>query len=230
MTCRLSIIIPTLNEGIRISSCLRSLQHLRKAGHEIIIVDGGSGDDTLAQADGLADHCLQSTAGRARQMNHGAAVAKGDFLLFLHADTLLPQSADKAIINALDNNSKYAWGRFNVRLSGDHRALRLIATMMNLRSRLSGIATGDQGIFVERRTFTLVDGFPDIALMEDIALSRRLKRISRPACLHLSVVTSSRRWENNGILKTILLMWHLRLAYFFGAKPAQLAKRYDHHD
>ncbi len=222
---RISIIIPTLNESAGIRACLRSLQPLRQAGHELIVVYGGSADDTLARASELADTCLTSPPGRARQMNQGAAAAGGDILLFLHADTLLPRTAADSVTAALTGD-RHHWGRFDVRLSGRHPGLRLVATMMNLRSRISAIATGDQAIFVSRRAFVSVGGFPDIALMEDIALSRRLKRLGRPACLRPAVITSSRRWQDNGILPTILLMWRLRLAYYCGADPERLARRY----
>jgi rSAM/selenodomain-associated transferase 2 len=221
-----SIIIPTLNEAGQIAATLQALQPVRAAGHEIIVVDGGSSDDTLALARPLADMLLPSLRGRSRQMNAGAAQARGDLLLFLHADTTLPQHALPAMLDGLSHSGR-AWGRFDVRLSGRHALLRVIERMMNWRSRLTGIATGDQAMFVRRAVFQAVGNFPDIALMEDIALSRRLKRIGgAPLCLSTPVVTSSRRWEERGILRTMLLMWQLRLAYFLGASPARLARLY----
>lgn len=222
---RISVIVPVLNEAPAIRGALSSLQPLRRAGHEVIVVDGGSADGTPGIAAGLADSVLRTPPGRARQMNAGAHRAGGDILLFLHGDTLLPRQADRLIMEGLSRSGRQ-WGRFDVRLAGRRPLLRLVETMMNLRSRLSGIATGDQAMFVRREAFTAVGGFPDIALMEDIALSRRLKALSRPLCLGARVVTSSRRWEQHGVLRTILLMWRLRLAYFLGADPGALARRY----
>ncbi|MFQ5487737.1 MAG: TIGR04283 family arsenosugar biosynthesis glycosyltransferase [Gammaproteobacteria bacterium] len=217
--------MPVFNEAAIIRSALRALQPLRQAGHELIVADGGSSDDGPALAAGLADRVIHSERGRARQMNAGAGATEGDILLFLHADTMLPQGADRAIITGLKRSAR-CWGRFDVRLAGRQRPLRLVETLMNLRSRLSGIATGDQAVFVRRSAFQEVGGFPPIELMEDIALSKRLKRLSRPLCLRQRVITSSRRWEQHGILPTILFMWRLRLAYFLGADPARLAQRY----
>ena len=219
---RISIVMPTLNEARGITATLTPLQALRHAGHEIIVVDGGSTDDTMAQAAPLADHLLIAPSGGARQMNAGAAAAAGDVLLFLHADTMLPLDAATHII-AVRN---HLWGRFDVRLTGAHPLLRIVESMMNMRSRLTGIATGDQALFVERALFLAVGGFPEQPLMEDIALSRQLRRHGRPLCLRAKVTTSSRRWEQNGVVSTILLMWRLRLAYFLGADPARLARLY----
>jgi rSAM/selenodomain-associated transferase 2 len=157
-------------------------------------------------------------------MNAGARLATGDVLLFLHADTVLPMDADRLVGEAL--GAGRAWGRFDVRLSGLGRALRVIEALINLRSCLSGIATGDQALFVRREAFERAGGFPDIALMEDVALSRRLKSYGRPACVHVPVVTSSRRWEEGGVVRTVLLMWWLRLAYWIGVDPARLARWY----
>ena len=221
----LSIIMPVLDEAPVLRAALRALQGLRQAGHELIVADGGSRDESLAIAAGLADRVIRCERGRARQMNAGAAAARGDILLFLHADTLLPRGADRIISEGL-RPPRHCWGRFDVRLAGTARALRLVETLMNLRSRLTGIATGDQAIFVNRAVFEDIGGFPPIELMEDIALSKRLKRRSPPLCLRQRVVTSSRRWEENGIFPTIMLMWRLRLAYFLGADPARLAIRY----
>ena len=222
----LSIIIPVLNEAATIVAALDALAPLRARGSEIIVVDGGSGDDTIALARPLADFVITSPRGRAVQMNAGAALARGDALLFLHADTRLPGEADRLVLEGLAR-SKRAWGRFNVTIDGKHPLLPAVAAAMNLRSRLTGIATGDQAMFATREAFDAAGGFPEIALMEDIALARSLKRMSRPLCLRARATTSGRRWEERGVLRTILLMWQLRVAYFLGAKPEELAKRYE---
>lgn len=221
---RLSIIIPAIDEAESLASTLPALARLRRAGHEIVVVDGGSRDDTRRQAAPLADRVLSAGRGRARQMNAGAAAASGDVLLFLHADSLLPSDADAAVAAAL---AVGCWGRFDVRLWGREWSFRVIEWLMNTRSRLTGIATGDQAIFVDRETFRSVGGFPDIPLMEDVAISRRLKAIARPVCLRQRVVTSARRWRNHGIARTVVLMWRLRLAFALGADPGRLARRYE---
>ncbi len=218
-----SIIIPTLNEQTSIVECLGKLQHLREHT-EIIVSDGGSSDRTVALAEGLADHVSTGPAGRAKQMNRGAKHAHGEVLIFLHADTILPEQALNSITQALNEGA--CWGRFDIRLSGSHVMLRVIAALMNLRSRWTGIATGDQAIFVSRQAFDAVDGFPDITLMEDIALSKSLKKLGKPACLTARVVSSGRRWESYGLYRTILLMWSLRLRYFLGSHPEKLAYLY----
>lgn len=221
-----SIIMPVLNEGKIISDTLSPLQAMRAAGHQLIIIDGGSTDDTLEKTSALADMSLSSARGRARQMNTGAMHASGGVLLFLHADTRLPADGISVLLKALAKSGK-AWGRFDVRLSGRHPLLRMVACMMNWRSRITGIATGDQAMFVRREAFQALNGFPDIPLMEDIALSSTLRRaFGSPLCLRVRVVTSSRRWEERGIMRTIMLMWKLRLAYFLGASPEQLARQY----
>ena len=221
----LSIIIPVLNEAANIVSALQALGALRARGAEIVVVDGGSTDGTGALAAPLADRVLASARGRATQMNAGAAAAHRDVLLFLHADTRLPADADKLVLQGL-TQTRRAWGRFDVTIDGAHPLLPVVAAFMNARSRLTGIATGDQAMFMTREAFRAAGGFPEIALMEDIELARRLKRVSRPLCLHARVTTSGRRWESRGVLRTILLMWRLRLAYFFGAAPDVLAERY----
>ena len=227
MTCEgpphISVIVPVLNESAQIQTTLNDFIPLRKAGHEVIVVDGGSQDTTLEIATPLADKVIQSPKGRAFQMNAGAAAVSGNLLWFVHADTRIPRNAACILIQA---SGLRGWGRFDIRLSGRHPLLRLVEGMMCLRSRLTGIATGDQGIFVSRVLFERVGGYPEIPLMEDIALSKALRRIQRPICLKHRLVTSSRRWEKNGIVKTILLMWRFRLAYFLGADPADLEKRY----
>lgn len=222
-----SIIIPVLNEAAGLAACLQTLQPLRDRHCEVIVVDGGSADRSVAIATPLADLVLVAQRGRARQMNVGAQAARGDILWFLHGDSRPPPNAEECIRAAL-KAQRHAWGRFNVRLSGRKPLLRVVAMLMNWRSCLTGIATGDQGIFVRRSLFVQVGGYPEIPLMEDIALSRTLKRHSgRPVCLRQRLLTSSRRWEENGIWNTILLMWRLRLAYFLGADPAVLARLYD---
>jgi len=221
----LSIVIPTLNEAPGIVSFLQPLQPLRERGTELILADGESSDGTVDAAGPLVDRVVTSPRGRALQMNAGAALADGDVLLFLHADARLPDATERLIFEGLRDTQR-RWGRFDVRLSGAAPLLRVVERMMNWRSRLTGIATGDQGLFVERELFVEVGGFPAIALMEDIALSARLKRHGRPLCLARNVIASSRRWEKHGIWRTIALMWRLRLAYFLGAKPARLAEIY----
>ncbi|MEO8486534.1 MAG: TIGR04283 family arsenosugar biosynthesis glycosyltransferase [Betaproteobacteria bacterium] len=222
---RLSIVIPVLDEAAGIGATLIALAALRKAGHQVIVVDGGSRDDTVALARPHADRVLASPRGRATQMNAGAAVASGAVLVFLHADTRLPADAAEAIAHAHHEGAR--WGRFDVVIEGRSRWLPIIAAMMNLRSRLTGIATGDQGLFVERGLFASVGGFPTIALMEDVALSRiLLSRGGRPACLASRVRTSGRRWDRDGAWRTIVLMWRLRAAWALGTDPEALASRY----
>jgi rSAM/selenodomain-associated transferase 2 len=225
---RLSIIIPTLDEASIIGATLESLAELRCRGHEVIVADGGSGDATVALARGLADRIVCSSAGRAEQMNAGAGAAAGDVLVFLHADSRLPPQADYSILQGLDG-SDFAWGRFDVRIAGSHPMLRLVESMMNLRSRLTRICTGDQSIFVRRDAFVAAGGYPRQALMEDIAISARLRRISAPLCLSERCITSARRWESEGVLRTIALMWWLRLQYACGVAPARLARAYSRH-
>ena len=203
-----------------IEACLRSLEPLRGRGHELIVVDGGSDDGTPAIARALCDRVIAAPRGRALQMNAGAREARGDAFVFLHADTRLPALADAMILSALKT---HVWGRFDVQIDARHRLLKLVACAMNLRSRLTGIATGDQAIFVRRDAF---HGFAEIALMEDIAFSKAMKRHGPPACLPQRVVTSGRRWESRGVLRTIVLMWRLRLLYFLGVRPEVLARLY----
>jgi rSAM/selenodomain-associated transferase 2 len=217
---KLSIVIPALNEAAVIRRTLESLAPLRARGHEVIVADGGSDDATRALAAPLADRVIMAPRGRARQMNAGAAVARYDVLLFLHADTELPPRADEDILREMTDQS---WGRFDVAIEGRSPVLAVVGFFMSLRSRLTGIATGDQAIFVRRREFA---GFPEIALMEDVAFCKAMKRRSAPACLRARVRTSGRRWERRGVLRTVVLMWRLRLAYFLGAAPDELARRY----
>ena len=221
----ISVIVPVLDEAGGIARCLRPLQALRGRGIEVVVVDGGSRDGTRDVAVPLCDRMLDAPRGRARQMNAGAGAAGGRVLLFLHADTRLPSGWSSMVRDALEDRSR-EWGRFDVRLDGPHPMLRIVERAMNLRSRLSGIATGDQAIFVTHAAFRAAGGFPDVALMEDVALSRALRARSRPACLRPAVVTSSRRWERHGIVCTIVLMWRLRLEYALGADPERLARLY----
>ena len=215
--------MPVLNEAAGIEAMLLRLAAMRREGAQLIVVDGGSDDGTAALAAGHADIVLSSKPGRALQMHAGALAADGDALLFLHADTLLPVDADKLIASALRH---HAWGRFDVALDGAHPVYRLIAAMMNLRSRMTSIATGDQAMFMRRAFYFAAGGYPPLALMEDIAFCKRARRLSRPACLRQRVLTSARRWEKHGVWRTIILMWRLRLAYFLGADPEVLALRY----
>ena len=221
---RVSVIVPALEESASITATLSALQPLRAQGHEVLVVDGGSRDATLLIARLLADRVYVAGQGRAQQMNFGAAKATGEVLLFLHADSVLPADGLVAISGALGSGA--AWGRFDVRITGKARILKLVAIMMNLRSRLTGIATGDQGIFVRRALFEDVGGFPAIALMEDVAICKRLKERAAPACLRTQVATSGRRWEARGPWRTIFTMWRLRLAYAMGADPAALSRHY----
>jgi rSAM/selenodomain-associated transferase 2 len=219
VTQRLSVVVPALNEAQGIAACLDALAPLRARGHEVIVVDGGSHDGT-AEIAARSARVLVSERGRGVQMNAGARAATGEALLFLHADTRLPEQADALILESLKH---HLWGRFDVRIEGRHRLLPLVACAMNLRSRLSGIATGDQAIFVRRDAF---QGFPEVELMEDVAFSQAMKRRGAPACVRSRVVTSGRRWEQGGVLRTVALMWRLRLMYALGASPRRLARDY----
>jgi len=220
----ISIIIPTFNEAETIGTCLDDLQDYRIQGHEIIVCDGGSSDNTANIARGKCDRFISVTRGRGSQMNTGAAEAHGDILVFLHADTRLPPAADRLIEMKLRNSE---WGFFSIRLDGQRLMFRIIETLMNWRSRLSHITTGDQALFIRRALFNSFNGFQDIEIMEDIAFSKTLKAAGLgPAVITIPVTTSSRRWEKQGIMRTILLMWSMRLAYFLGADPSTLARYY----
>lgn len=219
----LSIVLPVLNEAVDIQAALAPLQSLRASGVEIIVVDGGSTDNSVALATPLVDRVLISAPSRARQMNLGAEHATSPALLFLHADTRLPEGASKLISQSLNT---HCWGRFDIHLEGQSAWLPIVSALMNLRSRLSGIATGDQGMFLRRETFDAVGGFPEQPLMEDLELSKRLKRLAAPACLRSKVISSGRRWDTFGAWKTIRLMWRLRYRYWRGVSATQLAKEY----
>jgi rSAM/selenodomain-associated transferase 2 len=236
---KLSIIVPALDEAGAIGATLQALQSWRGAALEVIVVDGGSADNTVALARPLADQVIAAPRGRARQMNAGAAAACGHVLVFLHADTTLPEGAPAAILGALPaeeahpptvsesrRNEAITWGRFDVEIRGEAGLLRVVAALMNARSRLTGVATGDQAMFMTRAAYDAVGGFPDQPLMEDIEMSRRLKRLVAPACLRERVATSGRRWEQRGVWRTIFLMWRLRWAYFRGERPEHLVQRY----
>ncbi len=222
---RLSVVMPVLNEAAGLGAALQALAALRAGGAELIVADGGSSDHSAALAQAGGAQVVNAARGRALQMNAGAAQARGEVLLFLHADTVLPTSADALISKALADGSR-VWGRFDVAITGRPRMLKLIAALMNLRSRRTGIATGDQAMFMTRAAFEAVGGFPAQPLMEDIEMSRRLLKLSRPACLSAKVQTSGRRWESRGVWRTVLLMWRLRFAYWRGASPERLAELY----
>ncbi len=221
---RLSIVVPTLDEADALVATLQALAPLRARGVEVVLADGGSTDATVALNAPAVDRVVEAQRGRARQMTAGAAVARGDVLLFLHADTRLPEAADRLVAVAIAQGA--AWGRFDVRIDGRPRMLRVVGALMNRRSRWTGIATGDQAIFVRRDAFERVGGFPDQPLMEDVELSRRLRALGRPACLRARVVTSGRRWETRGVWRTIFLMWQLRWRYWRGEPAEALAEAY----
>ncbi|MCK4707606.1 MAG: TIGR04283 family arsenosugar biosynthesis glycosyltransferase [Gammaproteobacteria bacterium] len=221
---RIAVIIPTLNESNSISNTLKPLQSWRRRGHQIILVDAASNDGTVQKTDGLVDIVLTSRKGRAVQMNMGAEQADAEVLLFLHADTVIDEMADQQILTALSND--HCWGRFNVAFSSNKIIFKIIALMMNLRSCVTSIATGDQAIFVKKEFFEQVGRYPLLPLMEDIQLSILLKNYGRCFCLKSNVTTSSRRWEQKGVVKTVLLMWWLRFAYFIGVPVNRLKKWY----
>lgn len=218
-----SIIIPTLNESAGIKKCLLALQGIRSQC-QLIVVDGGSVDNTKELCLPLVDQFISSAKGRAIQMNLGAEQASTEVLIFLHADTYLPEGALQLMKKSLESEEQ--WGRFDMQLMGESPMLEVVSFMMNWRSRLSGIATGDQVMFMTQSVYTRVGGFPEISLMEDIAMSKRLKKISACACLSENVKSSGRRWEEFGVWRTIILMWSLRLRFFLGASPEYLAQRY----
>jgi len=220
----LSIIVPVLNEAAGISDLLACLAPLRVCGAEVIVVDGGSSDASLALCADRCDRLLQGEPGRALQMNLGAAQARAPTLLFLHADTRLPEGADMLVASTITGGAD--WGRFDVQISGHSALLPMIARLMNLRSRWTGIATGDQAIFVRRDLFQRLGGFAEQPLMEDIELSRRLLRTARPACLRARVTTSGRRWDTRGAWRTVWLMWTLRWRYWRGTPAETLARAY----
>lgn len=224
----LSVIIPSLNEADGIADTLAALAPLRARGAEVVVVDGGSQDDTITLARPLADQVIAAPRGRALQMNTGAAQAHGDILLFLHADCRLPAAADGLIADGL-NRAQKTWGRFDVQLTGSSPLLRVVGALMNFRSRLTGVSTGDQGLFVTRTLFEAVGKFPQIPLMEDVALTKQLKRYGTPLNLRHRMLVSGRRWQKHGVWRTVLLMWRLRLQYWLGTDPRELAQQYAPH-
>jgi len=220
---RISVIVPVLNEEDTLAGSLARLRAALRDGDELIVVDGGSSDSSMDIARQLADTVLASEQGRSIQMNTGAVCASGVWLWFVHADTVL-DSRHRDALNGVASTA--VWGRFDVRLSRPRPLFRVIALMMNWRSRVTGIATGDQALFVRRDVFREQGGFPEQPLMEDIALSRRLRALARPVCLRPPLTTSSRRWEANGPWRTIWLMWSLRFRYWRGASPESLYRDY----
>ena len=222
---RLSIIVPVLNEAAGVEAALSRLAPLAGRDAELIVADGGSTDDTVARVRPLAARVVTAPRGRGVQMHQGAGLASGDVLLFLHADTVLPEAADRLVLDGLARSGR-VWGRFDVAIAGTHPLLAVVARMMNLRSRLTGIATGDQAMFVTRAAYDATGGFADIALMEDIALSKRLRRLGPPLCLDAKAITSGRRWERGGVVRTIVLMWALRFLFWCGVSPDRLARWY----
>lgn len=224
----ISVIIPTLNEERSLPQTLVSLS--ASAPAEIIIVDGGSTDRTLDLAREFCAHTanariITAPRGRASQMNEGANASTGEVLLFLHADTQLPPGAERIVASVLSSQSIIG-GRFDVRFDSSSPWSQVISGFMNRRSRLTGIATGDQALFVRRDVFDSLGGFLEIPLMEDIEFSRRLQQAGRIMALRDTVVTSFRRWDTQGPLRTVLLMWTLRFLYWAGVNPHQLARVY----
>ncbi len=222
---KISFILPVLNEAHLINAQLQCLQCYREFGHEIIVVDGGSSDETVELAQPLAEHVLTTRPGRSRQMNAGAAHATGNLLLFLHADTRLPPAVDSLLEQAIGVND-HPWGWFDVRLSNTSFMYRIIGRAMTLRSRVTSVCTGDQALFVGTGLFQSVGGFASQQLMEDIGLSKRLRRLHKPLCIREQVITSSQRWQDKGVFRTVFLMWWLRLLYFLGVSPDYLARQY----
>ncbi len=232
MSIGLSVIMICLNEGDNVRRSLQALSGWRERGAEIIVVDGGSRDDTIAQVTPLADGVIETPKGRAHQLNAGAAVARGRILMFLHADTLAPTDGDLIVQQAiappttLYSPTSLAWGRFDVRIQGQSLWLGLVATLMNLRSRLTGIATGDQALFMTREAFDMVGGFAQQPLMEDIEICKQLRQLSKPICLRDKVITAGRRWDTKGVWRTIFLMWSLRWRYWRGESAESIAQDY----
>lgn len=219
-----AVVVPVLNEAASLAAVVQQALQLTEQGASVVFVDGGSTDGTVRLLQARGFDVLVSRPGRALQMNAGAVHTVSDLLLFLHADTTLPPAAMGHIRRAL--SSAHVWGRFDVRIEGRSRWLPVVAFMMNARSRFTGIATGDQAFFMTRTAFEAVGGFPEQPLMEDIDLSVKLKKLSRPACLRCKVTTSGRRWDTRGAWHTIVLMWRLRWAYWRGATPDEIARAY----
>ena len=220
---KLSIIIPVLNERVQLGRLLQSLQGARRKGHELLVVDGGSDDGSREAFEGLADEFIRCPPGRSLQMNAGADHASGNILLFLHVDSVLPENFDHLISNAL---LRKPWGRFDVALSGSGMGFKIISWFINWRSHLTAVCTGDQGLFVYRDVFFRLGRFAEIPLMEDIEFTKKARRLSRPYRIRQALITSSRRWESQGTLRTVVFMWWLRLQYFSGVSPDKLARHY----
>lgn len=221
----LSIIVPVLNETRQLPELFAHLLPLQRSGCEVIFADGGSTDGSAKLAEITGFRVVHAKRGRATQMNCGAAHATGDVLLFLHADTRLPEGAVRHITSAL-SQTRRRWGRFDVCITGRPFMLRVIGTLMNWRSRLTGIATGDQAVFVVRSVFEQLHGYVEQPLMEDVEFCKRILSVSRPACIAQCVSTSGRRWETRGVWRTIFLMWHLHWSYWRGIDVGKLARLY----
>ena len=222
---RLVVIVPVLNEGARVATLLRSLAAARAQGAQLIVVDGGSTDGTVRVAQPWCDRVIHGERGRGAQLAAGISASQRPFIWLLHADSALPNDAAAAVVATLARGTAI-WGRFDIALSGNDARLRVIASLMNLRTRLTGIVTGDHGVFLRRELLLVVGGMPAYPLMEDIELAKRLRRVAWPIALSATITTSSRRWLQQGICRTVLGMWWLRLRYFVGASPADLARKY----
>ena len=226
---QLSVIIPTLNEADHIKKTLSPLQIFRDQGLEIILVDGGSTDGTCGMVVPWVDRVASQSGGRGAQLGLGAALASGVWLLFLHADTRISSDALQHLLEAIQNQPHLSWGRFHIMLSGQGLIFRVIEFLINLRSSVTRICTGDQGMFVKRQVFESVGGFPEWPILEDVELSQRLRKVSAPVMIKTSIVTSSRRWETRGVVKTILIMWLIRLGFWIGMSPVRLHRWYRAH-
>ncbi len=219
----IAIVIPVRNEAAMLPQALQRLKALQGVD-EIVFVDGESSDGSAALIQAAGFICLLSTAGRAKQMNMGTAQTKSEIILYLHVDTAISSSHISDIKKTY--NQAFAYGRFDVSLSNKRLTYRIISFFINLRSCLSKVATGDQGIFVRRTMFEAVGGYPEIPLMEDIALTKALRRKGKVLCLRNKLETSSRRWEQHGVMRTVWLMWKLRFLYWLGVSPEKLAGMY----
>ena len=220
----ISIIIPTINEIENLSNLLDNIKKSKQVDNiEVVVVDGGSTDGTIEYADKYADLTISAQLGRASQLNAGAKVAQGKHFWFLHADSILDFNIFSQYLHVISSSD---WGRFDIKINNPKLIYLLISSLINFRSRLSKIATGDQGIFISKELFYQVGKFPQLDLMEDVALSAKLKKHSSPFCSKLKIKTSARKWQKEGVLKTILLMWKLRLLYFFGVNTKTLARLY----
>lgn len=218
----LSIVIPVRNDAAALERLRASLGAPLDPSVEVVVVDGASTDASSEVARRAGWQVVASPPGRGRQLNAGCRAAAGQWLWLLHADSEVPVPA----LTYLRQLGGPGWGRFDVRFVAAEGGLRLVAWLMNWRSRVTGICTGDQGIFVHRRLLEAVHGVPEQPLMEDVELSRRLKRLGRPLCPAIALGTSPRRWQRDGLVSTVLAMWGFRLRYWWGADPETLAKAY----